>query len=80
MAITGAQIAAAETAANKLASDIQQMQVLLNYINSLYSNNWSFTVDFLGTTYPINSTDQANLLAQYSTLKNQMATDYASLP
>lgn len=80
--ITQQQITSASTAAQQLVTASQQFLELVSQISTLSANNWVISTTANGLTFSatILPADQATIIAQYTTLKNNLATIYAQLP
>lgn len=73
------QIPVALTAIGQLQATLSTMVSLLNEATVLVNNNWVVTLSS-GVTITLEADQQASILAQYQTLKTQLATTYQTLP
>jgi len=81
MAITVGQIQSTLTTLQSLNEVLTNLEALLGQANSLANNGWVLTI---GTTaqiqVPVTPAMQAQLVAQYDSLKSQLVTIFNQLP
>ena len=73
------QIPNALTAIGQLQATLTTMVSLLNEATVLVNGNWVVTLAS-GVTITLEADQQASILNQYTTLKQQLATTYQNLP
>lgn len=76
------QIRSALVTAREMDTKSQEFNKLVTQINALAEANWTVrqVVGGLVVTLTVSAQDQANLIAQYQTAKNDLQTTFQRLP
>lgn len=76
------QIRSALVTAREMDAKAQEFNKLVTQINALAEANWTVrqVVGGLVVTLTVSAQDQANLIAQYETAKNDLQTTFQLLP
>lgn len=79
-AITQAQIDQAKLTATQMRDTLDQMLLFIGTVRPIIDNGNSFQLSFSTNTAALTASQQADIIAQYNSLKASLVAEFATFP